>query len=155
MEPRDGRNTTSHFPAAHSSRPAAERPPAPAPHPPPRYSAQVRIPLDNAGSAKPAVHLETPPTSHRREEPAQIPPAEEPRAATARPRAEPQVSPRTRTERNLMAALLLGLGLIAVALVMSPALTRSDRALGVTVLLAGVALLALMELCRRTCPPRR
>ena len=125
------------------------------PHPPPRYSAPVRIPLDNAESAKPPVHLETPPSPRGCEEPAQLPPAEEPRVEAARRSAEPQVSPRTRAERKLMIVLLLGLGLTAVVLMVNPALTRSDFALGVTVLLAGFALLALMELCRRTCPPRR
>ena len=54
-----------------------------------------------------------------------------------------------------MTVLLLGLGLTAVILVTNPAFTRSDFLLGSTVLAAGVALLVLMELCRRTCPPRR
>ena len=54
-----------------------------------------------------------------------------------------------------MAVLLLGLGLTAIVLVTNPALTRSDFLLGGTVLGAGSALLGLMELCRRTCPPHR
>jgi hypothetical protein len=51
--------------------------------------------------------------------------------------------------------LLVGLALNAAILLLNPRLTRSDVLLGGTVLLAGIALLALMEFCRRTGSSRR
>jgi hypothetical protein len=124
------------------------------PHPPPLYSAPLRITLDETESLGPAVQVEIP-SAHRYEEPAQLLPPEQTQVTSARRDLAPQVPPRTHTEQALMTVFLLGLGLTALVLVTNPALTRSDFLLGGTVLLAGVTLLALMELCRRTCPPRR
>ncbi|HSS76961.1 MAG TPA: hypothetical protein VLV54_09470 [Thermoanaerobaculia bacterium] len=60
---------------------------------------------------------------------------------------------RTPAERVILAVLLTGLGLNVVALMTSPRLSRSDLLLGATVLVAGLVLLTLMELCRRLAPP--
>jgi hypothetical protein len=57
--------------------------------------------------------------------------------------------PRTGTERTVLAALVLGLVLNALALLRNAALTRADALLGAAVLLAGVSLLVLMEVFRR------
>ena len=48
--------------------------------------------------------------------------------------------------------LLCGLGLNVVALSTGSRLSRSDLLLGATVLLAGLVLLVLIELCRRGAP---
>jgi hypothetical protein len=58
--------------------------------------------------------------------------------------------PRTRTERTVLTVLVLGLALNALALLRNAALTRADMLLGATVLLAGISLLVLMEVYRRT-----
>jgi hypothetical protein len=58
--------------------------------------------------------------------------------------------PRTRTERIVLAVLVLGLALNALALLRNAALTRADMLLGAAVLLAGISLLVLMEVYRRT-----
>jgi hypothetical protein len=58
--------------------------------------------------------------------------------------------PRTRTERTVLTVLVLGLVLNALALLRNAALTRADMLLGATVLLAGISLLVLMEVYRRT-----
>jgi hypothetical protein len=55
----------------------------------------------------------------------------------------------------LLTVLLFGLGLNATVLLLNVALTRADVLLGATVLLAGVVLLALMEICRRGAPADR
>jgi hypothetical protein len=55
----------------------------------------------------------------------------------------------------LLTVLLFGLGLNAAVLLLNVALTRADVLLGATVLLAGVVLLALMEICRRGGPADR
>jgi hypothetical protein len=60
---------------------------------------------------------------------------------------------RSPAEWVILAVLLSGLGLNVVALVTSSRLSRSDLLLGATVLLAGLVLLTLMELCRRLAPP--
>jgi hypothetical protein len=60
------------------------------------------------------------------------------------------VPPRTGPERLVLAVLLLGLALNALVLLRHAALSRADVMLGATVLLAGVALLVLMEVYRRT-----
>jgi hypothetical protein len=62
----------------------------------------------------------------------------------------PAVPPRTGPERAVLAVLLLGLALNALVLLRHAALSRADELLGATVLLAGVALLVLMEMYRRT-----
>jgi hypothetical protein len=76
-------------------------------------------------------------------------PAKERRAGRARP------SPRTPAEWALLTVLLFGLGLNAAVLLLNVALTRADVLLGATVLLAGLVLLALMEICRRGGPADR
>ena len=50
----------------------------------------------------------------------------------------------------MLAVLLLGLALNVIVLLRHAALSRADVMLGATVLLAGVALLVLMEVYRRT-----
>jgi hypothetical protein len=67
-----------------------------------------------------------------------------PRFATLRP---PR---RTPTERVVLTVLVLGLLLNALALLRHAALSRADILLGTTVLLAGLALLVLIEVYRRT-----
>jgi len=62
----------------------------------------------------------------------------------------PALPLRTPGEWTLIAVLLGGLALNAVALVTSGALSGSDRLLGSAVFLGGVALLVLIEICRRT-----
>ena len=54
----------------------------------------------------------------------------------------------------MLAVLLFGLGLNLVALLTDSRLTDSDLLLGVSVLFAGIVLLGLMELCRRSGAPR-
>jgi hypothetical protein len=66
-------------------------------------------------------------------------------------RAAAPAPPRTWQERAALAVLVLGLVLNALALLRrSAALTRADMLLGAAVLLAGVSLLVLMEVYRRT-----
>jgi hypothetical protein len=48
--------------------------------------------------------------------------------------------------------LLCGLGLDVIALAAGSRLSRSDLLLGATVLVAGIVLLILIELCRRGAP---
>jgi hypothetical protein len=64
-----------------------------------------------------------------------------------------QVPPRSPAEWVILAVLLLGLGLNVVALLTGSRLSRSDLLLGATVLFAGLVLLILIELCRRSAPP--
>jgi hypothetical protein len=68
------------------------------------------------------------------------------------PRREPP-PPRSPAEWLVLAVLLFGLGLNLVALLTDSRLTRSDLLLGGSVLLAGIVLLGLMELCRRSGAP--
>jgi hypothetical protein len=62
----------------------------------------------------------------------------------------PAVPSRTPGEWVLIAVLLGGLSLNAVALLTNAALTGADRLLGSAVFLVGLALLVLIEICRRT-----
>jgi hypothetical protein len=107
---------------------AAPRPrlPHPAPH-----KAPLRPSFDATQDLRPPV-----PEKER------VPPLAQP-AAAAPP-------PRTRTEKTVLAVLVLGLALNALALLRNAALTRADMLLGATVLLAGTSLLVLMEVYRRT-----
>ncbi|HEY0510910.1 MAG TPA: hypothetical protein VGH73_03340 [Thermoanaerobaculia bacterium] len=66
----------------------------------------------------------------------------------AEPRRVSSASPSS--PRTALAVLLLGLVLNAIALLRGAALSRSDLLLGGTVLLAGVTLLVLMKVYRRT-----
>jgi len=52
----------------------------------------------------------------------------------------------------ILVVLLCGLGLNVVALLAGSHLSRSDLLLGATVLFAGLVLLILIELCRRSAP---
>jgi hypothetical protein len=78
---------------------------------------------------------------------------EKPHAGGKRLAAAPRFPPRTRGEWLLMTILLLGLALNGAVLLVQPGLTRADVVLGATVLVAGIVLLVLMELCRSQ--PRR
>jgi fatty acid desaturase len=93
----------------------------------------LRVPSEETIDMQPAV----------REEPA---PPSRPVLRSNRPAPAP---PRTGTERLVLAVLLLGLALNALVLLRHAALSRADVLLGATVLLAGVALLVLMEVYRR------
>lgn len=99
------------------------------PHPP-RHNPPLRVPSEGT--------LEL-----RREE---DPTPPEPVPRSSRPT---RVPPRTGAERLVLAVLVLGLTLNAIALLRHAALSRADLLLGTTVLLAGVALLVLMEVYRR------
>jgi hypothetical protein len=67
----------------------------------------------------------------------------------ARPGRRAPAQPRTRAEQALLIVLLLGLALNAGVLLTNSGLTPYDHLLGVTVILAGVALLGLLEVARR------
>ena len=113
------------------------------PYPAPRRAApRPRLPHPVAPNAtlRPALEApqDLPPPVH----------AEERAPRIARSAAAPP--PRTRTERTVLAVLVLGLILNALALLRNAALTRADMLLGATVLLAGITLLVLMEVYRRT-----
>ncbi len=73
-------------------------------------------------------------------EPVKVPPPAE---------ARPAPVPRTSSERGLLTVIVLGLGLNAAVLLFDSGLTRADVLLGSTVLLAGIVLLATLEICRR------
>jgi hypothetical protein len=97
------------------------------PHPP-RHNPPLRPPSGETIDLRPTA---------REEEPAPI-------VRVARP-----APPRTRTERSVLILLLAGLALNALVLLRHAELSRADEWLGATVLLAGVALLGLMEVYRR------
>ena len=137
----------THRIASSSARPA----PKPRLRHPPRHSpVPVRLGLDEThdlrpprtapqpGPAKPAA-VATPPS------------APEIRPAALLPRR--QLPPRSPAEWVILAVLLFGLGLNVVALLAGSRLSRSDLLLGATVLFAGLVLLILIELCRRSAPP--
>jgi len=80
-------------------------------------------------------------------------PAPEIRPASLLPgRLRRQVPPRSPAEWVILAVLLCGLGLNVLALLTGSRLSRSDLLLGATVLFAGLVLLILIELCRRSSP---
>jgi hypothetical protein len=127
------------------------------PHPP-RYNAPLRLPLDETQDLRPPLREEeaSRPVAPQPAEGWEREPAVEERpGGRARPAPAPRFPPRTRTEWLLMATLLLGLTLNAAVLLMHPRLTSADILLGATVLVAGIVLLVLMELCRWTRPSRR
>jgi len=111
--------------------------PAPKPRPRPRYAAPLQLPIDDTQDLRP-------PAPEAKPEPRQ---AVDEKPAIVRARSSPPA--RTTTEWVLLTILVLGLGLNAAVLMLDPALTRADVQLGGTVLLAGVVLLALLEICRR------
>jgi len=131
------------------------RAPKPRPPHPSRYAAALRLPLDETQDLTPSAHLGPP---ARMAEPASPepealePPAQRRYSVRAR---RPSLPSRTPGEWVLIAVLLSGLALNAVALMTNAALTGSDRLLGSAVFLGGLALLVLIEICRRTgCGPR-
>lgn len=103
------------------------------PHPP-RHNPSPRVPSEDPLEPRPPVRAEEP-----------TPPEPVPRPSRPAP-----VPPRTGAEQLVLAVLVLGLILNAIALLRHAALSRADLLLGTTVLLAGVALLVLMEVYRRT-----
>jgi hypothetical protein len=117
-----------------SSRPA----PKPRPRHPVRYNPPLCLPQDETQSLRPAVVEPLRPADSE-------PPAPKPRRESP--------PPRSTAERLVLSMLLFGLGLNLTALLTDSRLTRSDLLLGGTVLLAGVVLLGLMELCRRSGAP--
>jgi hypothetical protein len=130
------RASASPSPAARPRRAPKTRPPHPT-----RYAAPLRLPVDETENLMPPVARPLPPAKQ------EIPdrrPAE--RRASAR---RPAVS-RSPGEWTLIAALLFGLALNAGSLLINAGLSRADRLLGFSVFLGGLALLVLIEICRRT-----
>jgi hypothetical protein len=129
-------------PAAIRRRPA---PRARLPHP--RYDPP--IPLDPAETPRPAAE-ETPTPS-----PAAAAGRSAVFAADTLPPTEPQAFPRSPRralppgDRKVLAVLLAGLALNALALLGSAPLSRADLGLGITVFLAGITLLVVQEVYRR------
>jgi hypothetical protein len=116
------------------------------PHPP-RLPAPPRRLVDDTDDLRPPGPREDvePLSQEPPREPAPPPAVVQwPRLVAARP---PR---RTRTERMVLAMLVVGLALNAVVLLRHVALSRADVLLGATVLFAGLALLVLMEVYRRT-----
>lgn len=120
--------------------------PAPKPRPRPRYAAPLPLPIDDTQDLRPREPEAEP-------EPREARQAAEEKPAAPRERHSPPA--RTRTEWVLLTILVLGLGSNAAVLLLDPGLTRADVQLGGTVLLAGVVLLALLEICRRGGPTTR
>jgi hypothetical protein len=118
-----------------SSPPLRQRP-APKPRHPP-YAVPLRLPLDQTQDLRPPA------------------PTVEPEAVQEEPQERHALSPRTPAEQALLTVLVLGLALNAVLLLIDSTLTRADILLGSTVLLSGVVLLTLLEICRRGGPARR
>ena len=113
----------------------------------PKLRPALQPPLDATQDLSPSAHrterpdLPAPAQREAVEPPAEVHGVEVRRAA---------LPSRTPGEWTLIAVLLGGLALNAVALATSGALSGSDRLLGSAVFLGGVALLVLIEICRRT-----
>jgi hypothetical protein len=112
-----------------------------------RYNPPLRLPPDEIHEIDETQDLR-PPDAAMVEAPR---PAAAERSAAKMKRESPP--PRSPAEWLVLAVLLFGLGLNLAALLTDSRLTRSDLLLGGTVLLAGVVLLGLMELCRRNGAP--
>lgn len=134
--------------ASSASPSPARRGPRPRlPHPP-RHETPRRVPADDTkdllppapepGLPRPVVSAPAAPAV-----PVDRTPAKRPSRRAVPP-------PRSQTERVALGVLLLGLALNALALLRGAKLSPSDLLLGGTVLLAGVTLLVLMEVYRRT-----
>ena len=121
------------------SAPPLRQRPAPKPRPgrSERYATPLQLPLDETQDLRPPA------------------PAVEPEAVQEKPQERRASSPRTPAEQALLTVLVLGLALNAVLLLIDSTLTRADILLGSTVLLSGVVLLTLLEICRRGGPARR
>jgi hypothetical protein len=124
---------------------------APKPRPPhPYYAAPLRLPLDATQDLSPTARAVEPAGLPPPIEPEAEPPAAPRRDGRTRHAVVPRLSSRPPGEWVLMAVVLLGLTLNASSCLTSDALSRSDRLLGSAVFLVGLALLVLMEVCRRT-----
>lgn len=113
----------------------------------PHHAELGRTALDeteNLSPPFPAARPEAPP------QPAGQAPIGGPEPRKQRRKAVPHPPSRSPGEWTLLAVVLLGLALNASALLAGSALTPADRHLGTAVLLAGIALLVLMEICRRS-----
>jgi hypothetical protein len=130
--------------ASSTARRASARPRLP--HPPSRPSPAPRL-LDETHNLRP------PEWQGGVEPPRPEPPGEpKPQPVATRP-PRPAAAPpprRTRAERMVLSMLLAGLAMNALVLLRTAALSRADVLLGATVLFAGLALLVLMEVYRRT-----
>ena len=127
-----------------ASSPAAD-PARPKPRPgrPSRYAAPLRLPIDDTQDLSPPGYAPPHPPPAAGE--ANVHPPERSRRAL-----RPQIlrlPARSPGEWALMGVVLLGLALNASVLV-TVALSPTDRALGLAVFLAGFVLLVLMALCR-------
>lgn len=152
--------------ASSASPPSARRHPAPLrlrlPHP--RYDPPV--PLDPAETPRPATRAAPTPspaaaTATVVPAPAGLraaaatPPNPAHIAVDSLPPTEPQAFPRSRRrdlpqgDRKVLAALLAGLALNALALLGSAPLSRADLGLGITVFLAGITLLVVQGIYGR------
>jgi hypothetical protein len=134
--------------SSHTARPRGGPRPR-LPHPP-RYNAPLRPPADDTQDLRP------PASEPGLPRPVVSAPEKSPESdfRAARPRLERRAvpPPRSRPERVSLGILLLGLALNALAILPAAKLSLSDLLLGGTVLLAGVTLLVLMEVYRRTGP---
>lgn len=117
------------------------------PHPPYRPSPAPRLRLDETHNLRPPEWQDGIEQNHPESDCEPAPPP----AAVRLPRFIAAPPPRrTRAERAVLGVLVLGLALNAFVLLRYATLTRADILLGATVLLAGLALLVLMEVYRRT-----
>jgi hypothetical protein len=132
-----------------ASSPASARPALkPRPKHPPRHNPPLRPGLDETHDLRPP---SAPPRPAKPTVAATTTPAAE--ALPAAPSPRRQLPPRSPAEWVILAVLAFGLGLNVVALLTASRLSRSDLLLGATVLFAGVVLLILIEVCRRSAPP--
>ncbi len=116
----------------------------------PRRGARPRLPHPPRVLPAPRLRVDETPDPRLPERQEEIEP--EPTPAAVRPPRFAALRPprRTPTERVVLTVLVLGLLLNALALLRPAALSRADILLGTTVLLAGLALLVLIEVYRRT-----
>ena len=128
---------------AETPRPAAEETPAPAPAAAAAAGAAA-IPAASAASTIPAPAASPAPPANLADITADTLPPTEPQAFPRPPRRS--VPP---GDRKVLALLLAGLALNALALLGSAPLTRADLGLGITVFLAGITLLVVQEVWRR------
>lgn len=113
------------------------------PHPP-RHNSPSRV------SSEGTLELRSPERAEEPTPPVPARPVEAPPKPVLRSHRPAPMPPRTGAERLVLAVLLLGLTLNAIVLLRHAELSHADLLLGATVLLAGVTLLVLMEVYRRT-----
>jgi hypothetical protein len=140
---------TRRVPSASPARRGGHRPHLP--HPP-RHVTPREIPLDaTAELRKTPVRGPEAPAPPPAPPPVQPPKALPPTKPHALPPQGRRAAPRSRTDRAILAVLLLGLALNCFTLaIRRTALSPSDLLLGGVVFLAGAALLVVMEIYRRT-----